>query len=61
MDRHRFLMNWLRTAQKRFPRTVARDMEYLIMHGVRHGLQSKLADKIAYMYRSCGDFTQQSG
>ncbi|ECL7345063.1 DUF2913 family protein [Salmonella enterica subsp. enterica serovar Winslow] len=62
MDCHRFLMNWLRTAQKqkRFPRTVARDVEYLITYGVRHGLQSKLADKIAYMYRSCGDVTQQS-
>ncbi|MGQ3665425.1 DUF2913 family protein [Citrobacter braakii] len=62
MDQHRFLMGWLRTAQKqkRFPRTVARDIEYLIMHGTRHGLQSKLADKIAYMYRSCGDISQQS-
>ncbi|AZT39702.1 DUF2913 family protein (plasmid) [Salmonella enterica subsp. enterica serovar Karamoja] len=62
MGRHRFLMNWLRTAQKqkRFPRTVARDLDYFITWGTRHGLQSRLFDKIEYMYRSCGDITQQS-
>ena len=62
MDSHRFLMTWLKTAQKqkRFPRTVARDIDYFIVYGSRHGVASKLADKIEYMYRSCGDITQQS-
>ena len=62
MDSHRFLMTWLKTAQKqkRFPRTVARDIDYLIVYGSRHGFASKLADKIEFMYRSCGDVAQQS-
>ena len=61
MDRHRFLMAWLKTAQKqkRFPRTVARDIDYLIVYGTRHGFASKLADKIEFMHRSCGDVAQQ--
>lgn len=32
----------------------------LIHYGTRHGLQSRLVDKIEYMYRSCGDISQQS-
>jgi hypothetical protein len=62
MASHRFIMSWLRTAkkQKRFPRTVASDIDYLISYGIRHGLSSRLREKIEFMHLSCGDISRQS-
>ncbi|EML8489993.1 DUF2913 family protein [Salmonella enterica subsp. enterica] len=60
-SRHIFIMNWLRSAQKRrtFPKSVANEIGYLIREGL-HGPGSRLISKIEFMYRSCGDLTRQS-
>lgn len=59
---HLFLMRWLKTArtQKRFPRTVARDINYLITFGERHGAGSRLLSKVEFLYHSCEDVALQS-
>lgn len=61
-ETHLFLMRWLRTAlkQKRFPRTVARDLNHLLAYGARHGTASNLLSKIQFLHCSCEDITLQS-
>lgn len=61
LSRHIFLMNWLKSAQKRhaFPKSVAAEIAYLLKEGLQ-GPGSRLTSKIEFMYRSCGDLTLQS-
>lgn len=60
-SRHIFIMNWLKSAQKRrtFPKSVAEEIAYLLREGLQ-GPGSRLISKIEFMYRSCGDLTRQS-
>lgn len=58
-----FLTRWLATAQKqrRFPRDVARDINWLIKQARELGVRAKLPEKLDYLWRSCtGDLLKQN-
>lgn len=58
-----FLTRWLATAlkQKRFPREVAPDIEWLLKQGRLYGVRAKLASKLEYLWHSCtGEISAQS-
>ncbi len=58
-----FLTRWLATAlkQRRFPRDVTCDIEWLLKQGRLHGVRAKLPGKLDYLWRSCtGDLTEQN-
>lgn len=50
-----FLTRWLATAQKqrRFPRIVATDIEWLLKQGRQLGVNAKLSTKLTYLWQSC--------
>ena len=52
---HTFLLRWLSTAQKqkRFPRTVAFDINSLLELGRRKGPGANLHDRLEYLWNSC--------
>lgn len=52
---HTFLLRWLATAQKqrRFPRTVATDIESLLTLGRQKGPAAKLQQRLEYLRESC--------
>ncbi len=63
MAEHLFLIRWLATAQKqkRFPRSVAIDIQLLLDKGRKLGVEAKLRTRLEYAWRSCsGDLRQQS-
>ncbi len=58
-----FLVRWLAQAQKqkRFPRSVAIDIGYLLEKGRQQGPASKLKQRLEYLWQSCtGEVTEQS-
>ncbi|WP_282677521.1 DUF2913 family protein [Serratia marcescens] len=58
-----FLIRWLATAQKqkRFPRSVAMDICWLLERGRRHGAAAKLRQHLEYLWNSCtGNIGEQS-
>ena len=58
-----FLTRWLATAlkQRRFPREVAPDIEWLLKQGRQYGVGAKLAGKLNYLWRSCtGELSEQN-
>ena len=58
-----FLIRWLATAlkQKRFPREVAPDIEWLLKQGRLYGVRAKLTSKLEYLWHSCtGEISAQS-
>lgn len=58
-----FLIRWLATAQKqrRFPKSVAIDIRWLLERGRRHGAAAKLRQHLEYLWHSCsGDIAEQS-
>jgi len=60
---HAFLLRWLATAQKqkRFPRTVASDIEGLLTFGRNKGLAASLSSRLEYLWSSCtGPVSAQS-
>lgn len=52
---HTFLLRWLATAQKqrRFPRSVAADIEGLLQLGRQKGPTAGLHKRLEYLYESC--------
>lgn len=52
---HTFLLRWLATAQKqrRFPRSVAADIESLLQLGRQKGPAADLHKRLEYLYDSC--------
>lgn len=52
---HTFLLRWLATAQKqrRFPRSVAADIEGLLQLGRQKGPTAVLHKRLEYLYESC--------
>jgi hypothetical protein len=58
---HTFLLRWLATAQKqrRFPRTVAPDIESLLKLGRQKGLTAGLHQKLKYLWESCSSPVKQ--
>jgi hypothetical protein len=57
------LIRWLATAQKqkRFPRSVAIDIQWLLDRGRKHGPAGKLRQHLEYLWRSCsGNLAAQS-
>ncbi|QMR43134.1 DUF2913 family protein (plasmid) [Klebsiella aerogenes] len=52
---HTFLLCWLATAhkQRRFPRTVAPDIENLLTLGRQRGPAAKLLQRLKYLHNSC--------
>lgn len=52
---HTFLLRWLATAQKqrRFPRTVAPDIDSLLTLGRRNGQAANLLQRLEYLWESC--------
>lgn len=63
MAEHLFIVRWLATAQKqkRFPKTVAIDIQLLLDKGRKQGNGAKLKSHLEYVWRSCsGDIRQQS-
>ncbi|HHQ6628108.1 TPA: DUF2913 family protein [Serratia fonticola] len=63
MAEHFFIVRWLATAQKqkRFPKTVAIDIQLLLDKGRKQGIGAKLKSHLEYVWRSCsGDIRQQS-
>ncbi|MDR3104192.1 MAG: DUF2913 family protein [Yokenella regensburgei] len=52
---HTFLLRWLATAQKqrRFPRSVAADIEGLLQLGRQKGPAAGLHKRLTYLYESC--------
>lgn len=52
---HTFLLRWLATAQKqrRFPRTVAPDIESLLILGRQKGPAANLFQRLEYLHNSC--------
>jgi len=54
LQQHLFLMQWLTTAQKqkRFPRSVASDLSWLLAQGKQYGFAAKLPDKLNELYHS---------
>lgn len=58
-----FLIRWLATAQKqkRFPKSVAIDISWLLERGRKHGPAGKLRQHLDYLWRSCsGSLAAQS-
>lgn len=58
-----FLTRWLATAlkQRRFPREINPDIEWLLKQGRQLGVSAKLAGKLDYLWRSCtGELSEQS-
>ncbi|TBN98609.1 DUF2913 family protein [Salmonella enterica subsp. salamae serovar 13,22:z:-] len=58
-----FLTRWLATAlkQRRFPRDVAPDIEWMLKQGRQRGVCVKLASKLDYLWRSCsGELSEQN-
>ncbi|KMB34767.1 hypothetical protein SL56_04930 [Klebsiella pneumoniae] len=58
-----FMTRWLATAlkQKRFPREVAPDIEWLLKQGRLYGVRAKLTSKLEYLWHSCtGEISAQS-
>ncbi|MES1770934.1 DUF2913 family protein [Escherichia coli] len=58
-----FLTRWLATAlkQRRFPRDVAPDIEWMLKQGRQLGVRAKLASKLDYLWRSCtGELSEQN-
>ena len=55
MNQHLFIMQWLAGAQKqkRFPKSVAIDIQWLLNQGKTYGFGAKLKEKVDYLYRSC--------
>ncbi|HHQ4308942.1 TPA: DUF2913 family protein [Serratia fonticola] len=63
MAEHFFIVRWLATAQKqkRFPKTVAIDIQLLLDKGRKQGIGAKLKSHLEYVWRSCnGEIRQQS-
>ncbi len=63
MAEHLFIVRWLATAQKqkRFPKTVAMDIQLLLDKGRKQGIGAKLKSHLEYVWRSCsGEIRQQS-
>ncbi|WMT14587.1 DUF2913 family protein [Serratia fonticola] len=63
MAEHLFIVRWLATAQKqkRFPKTVAIDIQLLLDKGRKPGNGAKLKSHLEYVWRSCsGEIRQQS-
>lgn len=63
MAEHLFIVRWLATAQKqkRFPKTVAIDIQLLLDKGRKQGIGAKLKSHLEYVWRSCsGEIRQQS-
>lgn len=63
MAEHLCLVRWLATAQKqkRFPRSVAIDIQVLLDKGHKLGVEAKLRTRFEYAWSSCsGDLRQQS-
>ncbi|MGR7526931.1 DUF2913 family protein [Klebsiella aerogenes] len=52
---HTFLLRWLASAQKqrRFPKTVAPDIESLLNNARRNGQAAKLQHRLEYLWQSC--------
>lgn len=52
---HAFLLCWLTVAykQKRFPRTIASDIEGLLVQGRKKGIASGLLNRVEYLWSSC--------
>ncbi|WP_439413195.1 DUF2913 family protein, partial [Enterobacter ludwigii] len=60
---HTFLLRWLATAQKqrRFPRSVASDIDSLLRLGRQQGPASGLLKRLEYLHQSCMEpLAQQS-
>lgn len=58
-----FLIRWLATAQKqkRFSKSAAVDIQWLLERGRRHGPAGKLRQNLEYLWRSCsGNLAAQS-
>ena len=58
-----FLIRWLATAQKqkRFPRSVAIDIQWLLERGRRHGAAARLRRHLEHLWHSCsGNIARQS-
>lgn len=58
-----FLIRWLATAQKqkRFPKSVAIDIQWLLERGRKNGLAGKLRQHLEYLWLSCsGNLAVQS-
>ncbi|EDU9840540.1 DUF2913 family protein [Salmonella enterica subsp. enterica] len=58
-----FLTRWLATAlkQRRFPREINPDIEWLLKQGRQLGVSAKLASKLEYLWRSCtGELSEQN-
>lgn len=58
-----FLTRWLATAlkQRRFPRSVTPDLEWLVKQGGLYGVRARLAGKLDYLWRSCaGELSEQN-
>lgn len=58
-----FLTRWLATAQKqrRFPREIAPDIEWLLKKSRTLGVNAKLSNKLDYLWRSCtGELSEQN-
>jgi hypothetical protein len=49
------LIRWLASAQKqkRFPRSVAIDIQWMLERGRKYGLAGKLQQHLDYLWRSC--------
>lgn len=58
-----FLIRWLASAQKqrRFPKSVAIDIRWLLERGRKHGAAAKLRQHLDYLWHSCsGNIAEQS-
>ena len=58
-----FLIRWLASAQKqkRFPRSVAIDIQWMLERGRKYGLAGKLRQYLDYLWCSCsGKLAEQS-
>lgn len=55
LSTHTFLLRWLTVAykQKRFPRTIASDIESLVVLGRQKGLAASLSSRLEYLWSSC--------
>ncbi|KEY57330.1 DUF2913 family protein [Serratia sp. DD3] len=63
MAEHLFLVRWLATAQKqkRFPRSVALDIQQLLDKGRKQGIEAKLKTRFEYVWRTCtGELKNQN-
>ncbi|HAT1681586.1 TPA: DUF2913 family protein [Klebsiella oxytoca] len=61
LQQHLFIMNWLSTAQKRklFPKTVARDILWLLTQGRQHGSDARLVRKVDFIWRTSRNILEQ--